>query len=98
MDYFISRWGVNWDNKIAVNLKGKKDGFNKWNSQNNRWPKFRVQLPYVLIKKNGKNDNQVSDKNDLYANYLLIKTLKNIISKEKNKEEIFLIITFHFYF
>ena len=55
MDYFISRWGVNWDNKIAVNLKGKKDGFNKWNSQNNRWPInlriFKVQLPYVLRKK-----------------------------------------------
>ena len=67
MDYFISRWGVNWDNKITVNLKGK-------------------------------NDNQVSGKNDLYADYLLIETLKNIISKEKNKEEIFLIITFHFYF
>ena len=24
MDYFISRWSVNWDNKITVNLKGKK--------------------------------------------------------------------------
>ncbi|MBR3347817.1 MAG: hypothetical protein IKG36_00180, partial [Mycoplasmataceae bacterium] len=70
MDYFISRWGVNWNNKITVNLKGKHDGFNKWHNQNNRWPInlriFKVQLPYVLIKKNGKTeDNQVSDKKDL---------------------------------
>ena len=55
MNYSISRWGVNWDNKITVNLKGKNDSFNKWNSQNNRWPInlriFKVQLPYVLRKK-----------------------------------------------
>ena len=81
MDYFISRWGVNWDNKITVNLKGKHDGFNKWHNQNNRWPInlriFKVQLPYVLIKKNGKQDSDVSDKKDVYADYLLIETLKN---------------------
>ena len=103
MDYSIGWWSANWDNKITVNLKGKNNSFNKWNSQNNRWPInlriFKVQLPYVLIKKNGKtDDSQVSDKKDLYADYLLIETLKNIISKEKNKEEVFLIITFHFYF
>ena len=52
----------------------------------------------IIVNLKEKNDNQVSDKNDLYADYLLIETLKNIISKEKNKEEVFLIITFHFYF
>ncbi|MBR2055486.1 MAG: hypothetical protein IJ970_00325, partial [Mycoplasmataceae bacterium] len=52
----------------------------------------------ITVNLKGKNNNQVSDKNDLYADYLLIETLKNIISKEKNKEEVFLIITFHFYF
>ena len=90
MDYSISWWSANWDNKITVNLKGKNDNFNKWNGQNNRLPIFKVQLPYVfLIKKNGTNDNQVSDKNDLYADYLLIETLKNIISKEKIKKKYF---------
>ena len=93
MNYSISWWSANWDNKITVNLKGKNDNFNKWNGQNNRWPInlriFKVQLPYVLIKKNGKtDDNQVSDKKDLYADYLLIETLNKIGEKEKNKEEV----------
>ena len=89
MDYFISRWGVNWNNKLTVNLKGRQDSFNKWNSQNNRWPInlriFKVQLPYVLIKKKGKNDSDVRDKNDLYADYLLIETLKEGQSEKFEK-------------
>ena len=93
MDYSIGWWSKNWDNKITVNLKGKNNNFNKWNGQNNRWPInlriFEVQLPYVLIKRNGKNDNEVSDRNDLYADYLLIDTLKNIKEKDaKQKEEL----------
>ena len=85
MDYSISWWSANWDNKITVNLKGKNDNFNKWNGQNNRWPInlriFKVQLPYVLRKRNVGITNQVS------ADYLLIDTLKNIENKKNSKEK-----------
>lgn len=55
----------------------------------NEIAKIKVQLPYVLIKKKVKNDNQVSDKNDLYDDYLLIETLKKLLVKKEIKKKYF---------